>query len=489
MRQEAGGRRTEKGDDGAGDADDRRRRRPDQLVRILSTDPDMAKGAAHELLWAPSIGLQRLRRDQCTLFEQAVLANETLMRQLQDFAEDPRPECVWRKGGRYADLFMFLADRFFGAPDHVLDCESVHAQWKWQEVRGRGMKFKLLNALLKLRWFNNTYRQFPNFGRIDEEMGNVRRARAMEYQGLLNSFGAPKTATKNMYLERFQLRAIDVCLIQDGDGGGHGAAAAEVSDARFAFSNYVRFLLDPGKMYRLTALNANRYVYVTENKSVARPGTKDGMVTGRPLNVVWYEPAAVDDFEDEDLGIDGVMLVPCSGAQDSLPMQDMSIAEISIAAGYYPPDITPDHSERDVEMLHEQRFLDHQLEVFSSRRAEATRGSGWARVLHYNSGTDAEEHAFETREDITKIAAARALQLRDGLTDAQRDRVWQLPKATLLAALEHKPAAVAKAKAVAKVAAAPAVAAPAGPAAPGRGRGGRAARGRRGRGGGRGRRG
>ena len=76
-----------------------------------------------------------------------------------------------------------------------------------------------------------------------------------------------------------------------------------------------------------------------------------------------------------------------------------------------------------------------------------------------------------------------------GLTDAQRDRVWQLPKATLLAALEHKPAAVAKAKAVAKVAAAPAVPAPAGPAAPGRGRGGRAARGRRGRGGGRGRRG
>ena len=439
----------------------------------MSTDPDMAKTAAHELLWAPSVGLQRLRRDQCSSFELGVLANETLMRQLRDFADDPRPECVWRKGGRYAVLFMFLADRFYGAPDHVLDCESVHAQWKWQETRARAMKFKLMNTLLKLRRYYKTHNYMPDFATVEEEMADVRRARAMEYQGLLNSFGAPSVARRNLYLERFHMRAIDVSLIRDGDGGGH-TAATEAPDARVAFSNYVRFLLEPGKMYRLTALNPDKYMYVTENKSVARPGTKDGMVSGRPLSVVWYEHAAAGDWEQEDLGPDGAVLVPCSGAQDSLPMQDMSIAEISLTAGYYPPDITPDHTERDVEMLHEQRFLDHQLELFSSRRAEATSGSGWARVLQCNSGTDAEAHAFETRGDITKIAAARALQLRDGLTDAQRNRVWQLPKTTLLAALEHKPVAVAKAKAAAKVAAAPAVAA----------RGGRGARGR---GGGRGR--
>ena len=84
------------------------------------------------------------------------------MAQLERFAEDPDPQCVWRKSGRYADLFMFLADRFLDAPDHVLDAESVHAQWKIIEVGRRSLKFKLMNALLKLRHHRFSYGRIPD---------------------------------------------------------------------------------------------------------------------------------------------------------------------------------------------------------------------------------------------------------------------------------------------------------------------------------------
>ena len=139
-------------------------------------------------------------------------------------------------------------------------------------------------------------------------------------------------------------------------------------------------------------------------------------------------------------------------------------------------------------------------------------GASWAWILE-EPATDIEEHAFLHRDlnNLTKMSLARQLQLRDNLTDNQRERVWTLNKDTLLAAIMNPAAPVAagvaafaapkaKGKAVAKpkakvvpakAAAKPKVApkAHALPPAPARGRGARGGavggrgRGRGGRGG------
>ena len=71
-------------------------------------------------------------------------------------------------------------------------------------------------------------------------------------------------------------------------------------------------------------------------------------------------------------------------------------------------------------------------------------GASWAWILE-EPATDIEEHAFLTRylANLTKMSLARQLQLRDNLTDDQRDRVWTLTKDTLLAAIIHPAAPVA----------------------------------------------
>ena len=59
------------------------------------------------------------------------------------------PVCVWQGQGAYKYLFQFLATRFLLTPDHVLDCERVHARWQWCCAQKRSLKLYTLNALLR----------------------------------------------------------------------------------------------------------------------------------------------------------------------------------------------------------------------------------------------------------------------------------------------------------------------------------------------------
>ena len=58
--------------------------------------------------------------------------------------------------------------------------------------------------------------------------------------------------------------------------------------------------------------------------------------------------------------------------------------------------------------------------------------------------TDLEHWTYENRDmgSHTKMSLARQLQVRDNLSDAVRDQVWALPRATLLESLARGPAAV-----------------------------------------------
>ena len=425
-------------------------------ARILSTDPRVAQEAANELLWAPTTGLLRLRPDQCAEFETAFLTNQTLVHQLQSFADRPVAVRVWQDGGRYAALFQFLGDRFCGAPDHVLDAESVHAQWKVLETNRRSLKFKLLNAMLKLRHYRFTNGAIPPFLDLETHIEEISRGRAVRYEALIaNDNVHPRMVRDMPYQERFNLRAIDVALLRNAHVDGVNQEADESANAvDVAFSNYMRFLFEPHNLYAFTGIDApyRKYVYITENKSVSyRDKSRPLHAIGRYLNVVWYEPVQEDIEFPEEIGADEEVLIPCAGDQVSLPTQEMSLAEMCNVAGYWPDDIGPDFCERSVELVHESRLLSHNIQRFESRRLG---GAGWGRVVRSHSGVDIEHYEFENRAlpQLTRMALARALQVRDGLTDDQRNRIWNLRKNQLVAALENGPVAIAAvAKAAAKV--------------------------------------
>ena len=100
------------------------------LFRLLSKNPEVVKEAANIL----RDRLVAIRPGHASRFEADILADDSLMGNISDIADDRTPACIWHKRGRTAPLFRFLADRFLGAPDSVGSCESIRAQWKWLEI-------------------------------------------------------------------------------------------------------------------------------------------------------------------------------------------------------------------------------------------------------------------------------------------------------------------------------------------------------------------
>jgi hypothetical protein len=103
------------------------------------------------------------------------------------------------------------------------------------------------------------------------------------------------------------------------------------------------------------------------------------------MSVVWYEDALEVD-PDEELSASEIFLLPCGGDLPTLPVQEMTIGEISLAAGYYPT-VLPNQTERDIEILHEQAVLNNNVEHFESRRCH---GPGWARIVKSDTRADIE---------------------------------------------------------------------------------------------------
>ena len=449
---------------------------------MLSCDPASAQRGANML----RAHLISLRPDQQNKYDAALLGDATLMEQINMICEDPRPQCIWRKGGRTGDLFVYLANRFLGAPDMVLDCEGVHAAWKFVHFRARGLKFKLMNAIMKLKSYMQHYGSLPSFHQLEGILSDIEHARRAQTQAALNDASISRRLVRDWpYRERFNLRPMDVELMRAGAAPAADDAAARSLDV--AWGNYVRFLFTPHYIYRFSALPEQRFLYIAENKSLpGRDAPKPDMAIGRALNIIWYEVAPADLVDkSDDVGVGEVLLTPCAGEGGRLDMKSMSIAQLSEAAGYY-PDVLPHHTDRDVELIHEQNLLTHDAERFNCRRASFQRGASWAMIIEQNGGEDIEWAAFEDKplNALTKMALARCLQMRGNLTDDQRTALWSLSKAALLAAMRAADPAAAGAAAAAAAppaaaavaavpaAVAPAVAAPpAAVAAPAKGRG------------------
>ena len=89
-------------------------------------------------------------QDKCTKFEKAFCADDELQWCLHDFADHQPRSVLWGEQARWKKLYICCAVRFLGNPDSVLDCEGCHAKWQWMMNTKRGIKFKMINSLLKL---------------------------------------------------------------------------------------------------------------------------------------------------------------------------------------------------------------------------------------------------------------------------------------------------------------------------------------------------
>jgi len=117
-----------------------------QAARLLVKTPRDAQDAAKALLKH----LVTTAPHKRTSFEAQLADTPTLMTELELFSKAAPPVRLWHGGGRYEQLFRFLAPRFLLAPDHVLDCERVHARWQWACRTKRSVKLHTLNSTLRL---------------------------------------------------------------------------------------------------------------------------------------------------------------------------------------------------------------------------------------------------------------------------------------------------------------------------------------------------
>eukprot|EP00959_Pyramimonas_sp_CCMP1952_P158157 3307386-Pyramimonas_sp.AAC.1 len=204
------------------------------------------------------------------------------MEQLTGFAGMEPPCLLWRCNGRFADIFRFAALRFRCVPDHVLDCESVHARWKWLEWTRRNIKFKLLNAMLKLsQHLRDNGGQFPANAVLAPYMSDI-RAGLREQVRQLCADGVPR-AVDRVHWDRFNLRVTDVDLLKSRTAA---KPAIHSHTPDIAWSNYVRYLFEPNTFYSFANLRPGMYLFVAENKSFAgRDPRAAGEALGRALSV------------------------------------------------------------------------------------------------------------------------------------------------------------------------------------------------------------
>ena len=387
---------------------------------ILSLDPYAAKTGAREFR-EYLIRLAPAKRNQ---FEQSFCGDDCKMTQLEDFCDMDPPRLVWKCNGRFKDLFIYLAIGFLSAPDHVLGCESMHARWQLLEQAKRAMKLKTLNALLKLTVCVETFGNLPDAAGLAEHLEIARQVQRSQMAEVLRGGVIASGLRKDwIYRDRFNLCAADIDVIK----ASIGKRQDYTKTPQTAWGMYLRFLFKPNSFYSFDNLNPNIYFYVAELKSLpGREFRTNEDAFGRSLVIAW--------FEKVDADMDGVMVKPTAADEISdLPVLGQSVAELSAAGGYHPA-VAANTTTRQVEIMHETAFLNHNVLQWAAKRSPDP-GTPWNFIL--SDPCDIEQFFFDNSElaDCTKICLARKLQIDGGHNDAWRNvQYTSLSKGALLAA-------------------------------------------------------
>ena len=154
-------------------------RTPWLAAQLLAKDPLGAQDAARALLKS----LNKTKPSTRTHFEKHLCETKYLHDNLVEFSREAPPVLLWRGHGKFEALFKFLAPRFLLCPDHVLDCERVHARWQWCCAQKRSLKLYTLNSLLR-----TTHMQEHNRMPTDRELFDYLEVeRALHTAGLAHA--------------------------------------------------------------------------------------------------------------------------------------------------------------------------------------------------------------------------------------------------------------------------------------------------------------
>ena len=130
-----------------------------------------------------------------------------------------RPCVVWGCNGYFAYIFYFLGARFLSAPDHVLECEAIHARWKWWTMNRRRLKLKSLNAYCKI---HDYILQFDELPPDDDLEPHIIAAKAAYRDAMTcvrdEGFDNPSAS---MYHDRFNILPHQISLLKEIAGPRH----------------------------------------------------------------------------------------------------------------------------------------------------------------------------------------------------------------------------------------------------------------------------
>ena len=214
---------------------------------MLCLNPVQAQVAARQFQGH----LLRLTITTRTPYDSAWLDNARMMDELGSFCDLAVPCLLWHNNCASSTISVFCAVRALGADDSVMDSEGVHGRWKWIAETRRRVNMPSLNAILKLTAYLESYGDFPPNVDLLPHLNSLRKARNLMSQRFRQDGTVNEQLTRGWYYKhRFNLLETDVELLRQK----LGTAPTLPSTAEVAWGQYLRFLLQPGMMYRASLL-------------------------------------------------------------------------------------------------------------------------------------------------------------------------------------------------------------------------------------------
>ena len=201
--------------------------------------------------------LTKSRPSSLTKFQAHVRNNAALMGDLSVMANANPPELLWHHNLKRSRLSIFLACRFLGQPDGVIDCESVHGRWKWIMDFKTGTKHKLINAILKISARMLHYGSLPPDDRLHRHILDVRANMNSDLK-LMDPNVARGTRTDWLFRERLNLSHNDIDLLRSELGKSTKHKNSSWSQDR---SIYMRSLLKPLRLYFIFRCRSSDVVF------------------------------------------------------------------------------------------------------------------------------------------------------------------------------------------------------------------------------------
>ena len=342
------------------------------------------------------------------------------MEQLNGVAAASPPVLLWKGGGRFAQLFKFLAARFLANPDSVLDIERQHAVWQWVLLRRRAMKLKSMNAWLKLGQYLRGHDALPADEELQPYLRNIRAGERLAMAGVRGDDAiAPGARRDSLYWSRLNLSVSEAALL-----AADARDVAEPSRRTFevAWSNYVRWTFVEGQFYGFETLRLGMYLYIAENKSLGgREGRAEGDAIGRPLTAAW--------FEEREQTAEGCLVRRADRTSPKgLSTMLVTLAELLHAAGQPYPDLAAEATARDKEIAMEEQFATVPRTVHEATHIWEDEDP-WTFLLTEPQPAEKKYLDESPLENLTNMALARLLELKTGANT----RLWyREPKRAIL---------------------------------------------------------